>query len=90
MCLAIAGVANQSETKNHISYCVTTKSQIIHTHMGTHEHHPISSSHTYFCLARFIVNITHQHDNDRTLKAIYCACYFVGFLVYNYIKASWN
>jgi len=62
-----------------------------YTQMGTHEHHPISSSHTYFCLARFIVNITHQHDNDRTLKAIYCcACYFVGFLVYNYIKASWN
>jgi len=39
-------------------------------------------SHTYFCLARFIVNITHhQCDNDRTLQAIYSyACYVVGLL----------
>jgi len=54
MCLAIAGVVNQSKTKSHISYyCVTAKSHVIH--MGTHEHNPISSSlntHsivTYFC-----------------------------------------
>jgi len=40
---AIAGVANQSETKSHISYCVTAKSHIIH--MGAHEeHNPFSSS----------------------------------------------
>jgi len=27
------------------------------------------------------VNITHQHDNDRTLQAIYCyACYLEGLL----------
>jgi len=30
MCLVIAGVANQSETKSYISYCVTAKSHIIH------------------------------------------------------------
>ena len=36
------GVANESETKSHISYCVTAKSRIIH--MGTHEHHTASSS----------------------------------------------
>jgi len=67
MCLAIAGVANQSETKSHISYCVTAKSLIIH--MGAHEQMPFLP-HTYFCLARLIVNITHhQHDNDRTYKA---------------------
>jgi len=36
----------------------------------------------YLCSARFIVNITHQHDNNRTLQAIYCyACYLVGLLV---------
>jgi len=35
--------------------------------------------HTYLCSARFIVNITHQHDNDRNLQAIYCyACCLVG------------
>jgi len=69
MCLAIAGVAKQSETKSYISYCATAKSHIIH--MGTHEHKTISSSLTHilhFCLARFIVNITlthHQHDHGR-------------------------
>jgi len=62
---AIAGVANQSETKNHISYSVTAKRYIIHT--GTHDQNHIPSSHTY---ARFIVNITNQHDNDRNSKAI--------------------
>jgi len=35
----IARVANQSETKSHISSCATAKSHIIHT--STHEHHPI-------------------------------------------------
>ena len=37
-------------------------------------------SHTYLCSARFIVNVTHQHDNDRNLRAIYCyACYLWDF-----------
>jgi len=43
MCIVIAGVANQSETKSHISYCVTGKSRIIHL-MGTHEPNLIASS----------------------------------------------
>jgi len=30
------GMANQSETNSHISYCVIAKSHIIH--MGAHEH----------------------------------------------------
>ena len=38
-------------------------------------------SHAYLCSARFIVNVTHQNDNDRNLQAIYCyACYLVGLL----------
>ena len=41
-------VANQLETKSHISYCVTAKSHIIH--IGTHEHRPISSSLTHIPL----------------------------------------
>jgi len=71
MCLVIAGVANQSQTKSHISYSVTGKSRIIHM-MGTHERNPIASSlRTYFCLARFIVNATHhQHGNDKTSQGI--------------------
>jgi len=49
MCLAIAGVANQSETKSHIScYCDIAKSHIIH--MGTHEHNPVSFSLTHILL----------------------------------------
>jgi len=36
------GVANQSETNSHISYCVTAKSHIIH--MGAHDRHLISPS----------------------------------------------
>ena len=27
-------------------------------------------SHTHLCSAKFIVNVTHQHDNDRNLQAI--------------------
>jgi len=42
------GVANQSETKSHIFYCVTAKSRIIH--IGTHEHHTASSSLTHIPL----------------------------------------
>jgi len=37
----MSGVVNQSQTNSYISYCVTAKSHIIH--VGTHEHHPISS-----------------------------------------------
>ena len=94
MCLAIVGVANQSETKSHIPYCVTAKRHIMH--MGTWAHMNITPSlphsHTYFCLARFIVNITHHHhDNDRTLQRIYCyVCDLVGVLVYTYVSPAWN
>jgi len=43
-----AGVTNQSKTKSYISYCITAKNHIIH--MGTHEHHHISSSPTHIPL----------------------------------------
>ena len=43
-----AGMANQSGIKSRISYWVTAKSHI--RHMGTHEHHPISSSRTHILL----------------------------------------
>jgi len=47
--VAIAGVANQSETKSHISYCVTAKRHIISCtlYMGTHEEHNISLPHIH-------------------------------------------
>jgi len=44
-------------------------------------HTCLHHSRTYLCSARFIVNITHQHDNVRNLQTIYCyACYSVGLL----------
>jgi len=46
------GVANQSKTKSHISYCATAKSHIIH--IGTHENHPIFSSLTHIPLLNYI------------------------------------
>jgi len=46
-----SGVANQSETKSYISYRVTAKSRIMHMNIAPSLPH----SHTYLCLARFIV-----------------------------------
>jgi len=88
MCLAIPGVANQLETNSLVSYCVTARSHVMHT--GAHEQDPISSCLTHIYWARFIANITnHQQDNDRTLQGIYCyACYLMGLLVYNYVRAA--
>jgi len=76
----ISAVTKHSETKSRVSFCVTANS---HTsiRIGAHEHHSISSSLTHTPLHSYIVNITHQHDNDRTLLIIYCyACCFVGLL----------
>ena len=39
---------------------------------------PLTYLSTYLCLATFIVNVTHQHDNNRSLSAIYC----VGLLAF--------
>ena len=38
-----------------------------HMNISPSLHH----SHTYLCSVRSIANITHQHDNDRNLQAIY-------------------
>ena len=77
-----AGVANQLEMKSHISYCVTAKSHIIHK--GIQKNYPIAYLRTYLCSATFIVNVTpHQHENNRSLPAIYCyACYLVELLAF--------
>jgi len=56
-----ARVANQSETKSLISYFGHGMG------MGTHEMKMNiipSRPYTLYCSARFIVNITRQHDND--------------------------
>ena len=59
--------------------------------MGAHEHNPISSSLTHTLLLDLLWISHHQQDNDRTLQGIYCnACYLVGLLVYNYLRAAWN
>jgi len=73
------GVANQPETKSNISLLSYRKEpHHTHGHKWT-SHHPFL---VHLCSARFIVNIAHEHDNDRTLQTIYCyACYLVGLLV---------
>jgi len=58
------GMASQSETKSHISEDVLPRrvaSQWAHANITSPLHHL-----KYFCSARFVVNITHKHDNDRT------------------------
>jgi len=52
MGLAIAEVANQSETMSQISYCVIAKSHIVYitVWMGTHEHNP-SFTHLHVLLS---------------------------------------
>jgi len=43
MCLAVAGVANQSETKSHSSYCVIANKHIMNIidgHIGVARHNP--------------------------------------------------
>jgi len=54
-----------------------------HIHMGTYMNFiQIFFSLKYIPLLKFIVNITHQHDNDKTLQAIICyAHYLMGLLV---------
>jgi len=81
MCLAIVGVANQSETKEPHFFVLQQRTTSYTSYMITHENNSISSSLTYiFFLASFIANITHhQHDNNRTLQGFYCyACYLVS------------
>ena len=38
---------------------------------------PLTHINTYLCSARFIVNVTHQYDNDRNLQAIYYLAYYL-------------
>ena len=49
----------------------------------------VSHSHACLCTARFIVNISHHHGNDRTLQTTYCyACFVVRRLVFFFFWAS--
>ena len=44
---------------------------------------PLTYSGTYIYSATFIANVTHQHDNNKSLPGIYCyACYLVGLLAF--------
>ena len=83
MCLGIAGVVNQSnsKTKSHISCCVTAKSHIIHN-MGTNEHNPISSSlktHTFAELD--LLQISHTPMINITMTELYKAFIFVMHVI---------
>ena len=90
MCLAILGVANQSETKEP-RFLLCYNKELYHVHY-TWAHMNITPSfpHIHICLASFIVNITHhRYDNNRTLQGIYCyACYWVSGT--SGTRAAWN
>jgi len=43
---------------------------------------------TYLCSVRFNVNITHQHDNDRTLQGILLLCMLFSGASGNYVRAA--
>jgi len=67
---SMPGVANQSETKSLISYTVLPQRATSYTWAHMYNTPSLHYSHTYPYSAGFIVNITHQHDNDRTLHVI--------------------
>jgi len=68
--MSVAGAANQSETRNHISHCDTAKSHI--KHMGTYEHHPISSSlvNAHACRCTCISHPVHFHASVSVLSLL--------------------
>ena len=74
-----SGVANQSEIKSYICYCVNAKGTSYTWWAHMHITPSFPNSHTYLFSARFIVNVTLQRGNDRNLQTIYCyACSLVG------------
>ena len=67
-----------SQTKSHISYGVTAKAE---SHTWAHMNITPSLPQSHITQIQY-VNITNQHNNDRTWQGIYCyACYLVGLLV---------
>ena len=74
----VPGVAKQSDQGPHFSLCCR-KSHIYGAHTNITPYLPHSN--TYLCSARFILNVTHKHDNNINVQVIYCcACYLVGLL----------
>jgi len=80
----MAGVANQSETNSHISYCVTAKSHIVH--VGTREHHPISFARACMCLRKSpstqYVCKSHLDFQDEKLVKKICDLYTNKYGIY--------
>jgi len=66
--------------KSHIPVLPQRATSYTWAHMNITPSLPHSN--TYLCSARFIVNTTDQHDNDKTLQASCCyACCLVGLLL---------
>ena len=96
--LISAEMANQWETKNHISYCVTASSHMIH--MGTHEHHSISSACIHMCLCKPPSTLPHNTCVSCISRLVapqlsrwitdtkFCNLYMNKYGIY--IRATWN
>jgi len=83
------GVANQSETNNHISDCVTAKSHMIH--MGTQEHHPISSSLKHVPLHSCVYCKYHTPIwKGQNFTSHLLLCMLLSETSDDYVRAAWN
>jgi len=83
------GVAKQSETSSHISYCVTAKSHTIH--VSTHEHHPISSSLKHVPLLSYIYCKYHTPRwQGQNFTSHLLSCTLFRGTSGNYARAAWN
>ena len=88
--LLLQGWPTIQKPRTHFLLCCSKEPD--HTHGRTWRTKPhLFLTHEHICLARFIANITHRQDNDRTLQGICSyACYLMRLLVYNYVRAAWN
>ena len=83
------GVVNQSDTNNQISDCVTAKNHIIH--MGTQEHHPISSSLKHVPLRNCVYCKYHTPTwQGRNFTSHLLLCMLFSETSDNCVRAVWN
>jgi len=85
----------QPVTDQQLHFLLCNRKEPYHTrgHTWTSPHLFPTKTRT-FASATFIVNITHQHDKDRTLQGIYSRHLLLYMLFSgtygNYLRAAWN
>jgi len=79
-------MANQSETKSLISYCVSAKSHIIH--MGAHEHHPSCACTNHQEHFHAMCAKVAPWFSRWTVGTKFCNLYTNNYSIY--VRATWN